>query len=390
MRLLLSIALTLCSFLSFSQDEVIIRVGLFDNEIVRSAKISINAGQYEVRDGSTPLAQVSRNNIFSVTPVGQELVLSRDGIKLGTYKRLIVASKQWESSLRLKVRFNTGREKTNIYPDNLVITAKSGALIIVNESDIERYVAGVTEAEAGKGHEVEYYKVQSVISRTYALANMGRHSTESFNVCDKVHCQAYHGMSRWDENILIGTYETKDHVLVSSDIEMVTAAFHSNCGGHTLNSEHVWRKPLPYLVGRRDTFCMVMPHSHWEKTVSKTAWLNYMKRDFPLDSFEDSLSVLAFFPENKTKFFSDSLRNLKMTKMRADWKLRSAFFTIHEYQDSVQIIGRGFGHGVGLCQEGAMRMATLGYEAKDILHFYYRDVHLIDRRQIDFFREDFD
>ncbi len=317
-------------------------------------------------------------------------MVSRNGVKLGNYKRIVIASKEWESSLRVKARFSTGREETNLYPDNLVITSKSGSLVLVNEADIERYVAGVTEAEAGKGHEIEYYKVQSVISRTYALANMGRHSTEGFNVCDQVHCQAYHGMSRWDENILIGTFETKDHVLVNSDIELITAAFHSNCGGHTLNSEHVWRKPLTYLVGRPDTFCMAMPHSHWEKTVSKQSWLRYMEKDFPLQSSEDSLAVLAFFPESKTRFFSDSLRNLKMTKMRSDWKLRSAFFTIHEYQDSVQIVGRGFGHGVGLCQEGAMRMAVLGYSAKDILHFYYKDVHLIDRRQISFFREDFD
>jgi len=382
--------LLLLSLHFIAQDEVVIRIGLFDNSIIRSAQVTLNNGQYALQNGNTVLAQVSRNSTYAFSPAGQEVMVSRNGVKLGTYKRVVLASKEWESSLRVKARFSTGREKTNLYPDNLVITSKSGFLVLVNEADIERYVAGVTEAESGKGHSIEYYKVQSVISRTYALANMDRHSSKGFNVCDQVHCQAYHGISRWDENILIGTFETKDHVLVNSKIDLITAAFHSNCGGHTLNSEHVWRKPLTYLVGRPDTFCMAMPHSHWEKTVSKKSWLNYMKKDFPLDSAEDSLAVMAFFPESKTRYFSDSLHNLKMTKMRSDWKLRSAFFTIHEYQDSIQIVGRGFGHGVGLCQEGAMRMSQLGYPAHDILHFYYKDVHLIDRRQINFFREDFD
>jgi stage II sporulation protein D len=61
---------------------------------------------------------------------------------------------------------------------------------------------------------------------------------------------------------------------------------------------------------------------------------------------------------------------------------------VHQYGENVTFIGQGFGHGVGLCQEGAMRMATLGYSYSDIIHFYYKDVHLIPLRFIAFFKED--
>ena len=73
--------------------------------------------------------------------------------------------------------------------------------------------------------------------------------------------------------------------------------------------------------------------------------------------------------------------------MRTDLKLRSTQFEIDYINDEVVFTGKGFGHGVGLCQEGAMRMSKLGYSYKDIIHFYYTDVHLIQRRMLWFFKD---
>ena len=56
--------------------------------------------------------------------------------------------------------------------------------------------------------------------------------------------------------------------------------------------------------------------------------------------------------------------------------------------DSVVFSGRGYGHGVGLCQEGAMRMAELKYSFKDILNFYYKDVHLVDLSALNYFKQE--
>jgi stage II sporulation protein D len=73
--------------------------------------------------------------------------------------------------------------------------------------------------------------------------------------------------------------------------------------------------------------------------------------------------------------------------MRTDLKLRSTQFDLTMKPTEVIFMGKGFGHGVGLCQEGAMRMASLGFSYKDIIHYYYTDVHLIQRRMLWFFRE---
>jgi stage II sporulation protein D len=73
--------------------------------------------------------------------------------------------------------------------------------------------------------------------------------------------------------------------------------------------------------------------------------------------------------------------------MRTDLKLRSTRFDIEHATNEVVFKGRGFGHGVGLCQEGAMRMSKLGYSYKDVIHFYYTDVHLIQRKMLWFFKD---
>jgi stage II sporulation protein D len=91
--------------------------------------------------------------------------------------------------------------------------------------------------------------------------------------------------------------------------------------------------------------------------------------------------------EYRQIFFIDPIFNIPLKDIRKDWGLNSTFFDITEAGDSLRIMGRGFGHGTGLSQEGAMRMADLGFEYSDILHFYYNDVHIIDLKVLGFFKE---
>lgn len=81
-----------------------------------------------------------------------------------------------------------------------------------------------------------------------------------------------------------------------------------------------------------------------------------------------------FLPEEK----------LKATTVRYAFKLRSTFFCMNKKGDQLILTGKGFGHGVGLSQEGAMKMALLGYTHEQILHFYYQNVHLVNIKTMDF------
>lgn len=381
-----------CLLASFvvAQSPYPVKIGILKGDKIRSASVSLVSGSYECVGDGKMLVGISAEQRLSFAPKGNLVNVRIDGKDLGSFNRVVVKSTKWDSTCRLTYTNSAGTSKKRVYNDHLIVRSNGTNLNLINETELERYVAGVCEAEAGKGHELEYYKVQAIISRTYALANMHRHNSDGFNLCDQVHCQVYHGKPKHDENIVIATYATKGHVLVDADINFVTAAFHSNCGGHTMNAEHVWSKPLPYLVGRPDTFCLVMPHSHWEKSIRKDHWQSYFaeNNDNSMRAIRDSLSRMDYYPAAKSMFFADTSTTIKMTKLRQDFKLRSAFFAVSQDADSVRLTGRGFGHGVGLCQEGAMRMATLGYSSNDILHFYYKDVHLIDKEHLVFFRED--
>jgi stage II sporulation protein D len=69
---------------------------------------------------------------------------------------------------------------------------------------------------------------------------------------------------------------------------------------------------------------------------------------------------------------------MPLRTIRSDLNLRSTFFSVYANSDSVILKGRGYGHGVGLCQEGAMVMASKGFKFKDIINFYYSGVIISD------------
>jgi stage II sporulation protein D len=178
-------------------------------------------------------------------------------------------------------------------------------------------------------------------------------------------------------------------VIVDSNLKLITAAFHSNCGGQTMNSEDVWALPTPYLKSVKDTFCLTKPQARWETTITKKDWLTYLALKHKCD-LTDSLHIDCYTnydqPFRESELIIHDLR-IPFKKIRTDFNLRSGFFSLEEKGDSIRIFGRGFGHGLGLCQEGAMRMSELGYKYNEILHFYYKDVHLVDISVLDFFKD---
>jgi stage II sporulation protein D len=98
-----------------------------------------------------------------------------------------------------------------------------------------------------------------------------------------------------------------------------------------------------------------------------------------MNVYQDSVlqkRILEYNPDGRDVIFpaSDTIR---MKRIRDDWKLPSAMFSVYPSVDSVILRGNGFGHGVGLCQEGAMQMSEKGYSYEQILKHYYNDIQII-------------
>jgi stage II sporulation protein D len=275
------------------------------------------------------------------------------------------------------------------YTGSIEVRRSGGTLVLVNTVPIEEYVAGVVQSEAGDHKADEYYKLQAVSCRTYALTNFRKHLAEGVNMCDGTHCQVYKGRCVLAP-IVAATAATKGMVVVDADIRLIHATFHSNCGGETLNAEDLWSRSEPYLVSTVDTFCLHAQHATWRKTLPRTNWLDHLHHTYGVDLADstNTRAATSFAPTCRSLYIDGLRPPVRLEQIRADLQLNSAYFRISQVGADVVFEGRGFGHGVGLCQEGAMRMASLGYSFTDILHHYFTDVHLVDLRSLDFFRDE--
>jgi stage II sporulation protein D len=342
--------------------------------------ISCSEGSYSIAfKGTEGLSVNSGDNIF-VRSYGDNLWLrDKDGGWLQAEDILLTPLAE-RSSLRFKPADPILQDRQ--YPGSFTLSLSHGNIELVNIIDLEQYVMGVVLSEAGPAVPDGYYKVQAIICRTYAVRNLGKHAGEGFNLCDNVHCQVYKGMSRWNENIEIAVEATRGLIITDADSVPAIAAFHSNSGGETQGAEKAWLTSVPYLKAVLDPFSIGQPNERWEVTISPEKWLEYLKKNGFTISKKPDYKRYEFVQQHRTVYYQVGDRKIEFRKIREDWNLRSAFFSISYINGSYTLKGRGYGHGVGLSQEGAINMARKGYHYSDILNFYYHNIHIIDYRQL--------
>jgi stage II sporulation protein D len=363
-----------------------VRVGLFRDLASRQVLVMGDHGPLAIWADGKQVASLDPDD-------GLMLRWSADGI-IGKSLELDVSAKEsivLRSPMGKGFRLRSVRPRSEVrdYPGSLEVRRAGGAFTLVATVPLEEYVGGVVQSEAGKSHDIEYYKLQAVSCRTYALANARRHAAEGFEVCDGTHCQVFRGRNVID-TIRQAVTLTRNLVVVDADIQLIHATFHSNCGGETMDAQDLWSTSEPYLVSTVDTFCLHAPHATWRRAVLRSTWLAYLKNTFgvPTDDPAVAEKFTNDVPLCRDIYLANGLPEVPVEKVRADMGFRSAFFSMHSVRDSVIFDGRGFGHGVGLCQEGAMQMARDGLPYTEILHHYFAEVHLVDLNNLDFFRDD--
>ncbi len=379
MRRLLSFLLTF--FICFTIHAEFINIGVFASKKVNSFNFSVRAGKYALFTESGRIKELGSKATLTIKYVDGFIEVKQNGKAIGKYRKVNLMGIGWYNHFMVISNSPEGLERR--FDDNLKIVAQRNKMQLINNIDLDNYVAGVVEAEVGRRPAKEYFKLQAIICRTYALANTEKHIVEGYNLCDEVHCQAYHGKTFFN-SIVEAAMQTRGAVIVDSDIQLITAAFHSSCGGQTVNSEDVWSKSLYYLRSVKDTFCLSHKNATWQKEIDKNKWKNYLTARLPNTILEKE--YMNFKVGDRLKYFPES--KLSFEELRGQFRLRSTYFNIQETEYKVLLKGRGFGHGVGLCQIGAMEMASLRYNYSEILHFYYSGVHIIDLSALDFFKED--
>lgn len=347
----------------------------------------IENSTYDVIADEKPIAKVNKYNVFKLTLQNDSIELKTFEKNYGKFKKITFAATNDSGEIKLKLI--SPERKARIYQSNFNVSVEENFLKLINQIPIDNYIAGVVEAESGTRSTMEFYKVQAILARTYALSHINKHVTEGFSLCDQVHCQAYYGKPRYTE-IFKAIDETKGQVVVDENLNLIVAAFHSNSGGQTANSEDVWGAKTSYLRSVNDTFSLKMPNYSWVRKMPADDWLSYLKlkHNYPIDNPSAKELALNFKQDKRKVFLESGSARVPLKNVRQDLQLKSTFFTINTVNDSVIFYGKGYGHGLGMCQEGAMKMTKMGYTYMDVLNFYYKNIQIIDMRKLAFFRDE--
>jgi len=324
------------------------------------------------------------------------------------------------------IAFNTLKYRGSLFVKRIA----AGHINVYNELPYEQYLYGVVPAEVPSSWHMEALKAQAVAARNYGILNIGKHTTDGFDVCNGQHCQAYRGFSHENARTNQAVEETKGKLVLFND-KLIPTYFHSSSGGRTENSENIWTATLPYIRAVDDTYGLGSPHDNWTKKYNK----NDLKAKLAANNIDvgDIIDIVPLSvsvngrvtclevrgTKSTVKLEKEKIRSIMgSSEVRSIWynlttdadvfvkdgsngkastnragslyvvsangvqKLNSPNNKVYiRNQNSTASIsavpeyylftGKGWGHGLGMSQYGAKGMAEAGFNFIQILEYYY-------------------
>jgi stage II sporulation protein D len=314
------------------------------------------------------------------------VVLEHGKIRIGETlyenQRVLIEPRQ-EAMLRIN--------NSHFRGDILIINNSGTSLTVVNFVELEQYIRGVLYHEVSDKWPLEAIKAQAVATRTYALYAIAKYVSRDYDVTNDIYSQVYGGKSSERYRTNLAVRRTSGEVLTYQG-KIFPAFFHANSGGMAEDASELWDISLPPLRGGVESpFSVNSPHYRWTK-------------NFQLKDIQDQLNghgykigviqEILVLERNK----SGRVKKLRITSRDGkadiiDGKtfrdilgpnvLKSNLYEVNMKGWYVDFVGRGWGHGVGMCQWGAYNMARARYSYKQILLYYYPGAELERRNDID-------
>jgi stage II sporulation protein D len=280
-----------------------------------------------------------------------------------------------------------------------ILTTGDGNVRVINVLPVELYVAGVVANELVKTWHLEAYKAQAVAARSYALSERATRTAQDFDVYDSTLSQVYGGLDTETPTALEAVNKTRGIVTAyrgaNGKVYLMRALYHSTCGGGTVPAGRVFGGPTspPLAGGVQCTFCAASPRYRWADVVLTKAEIGEALVQSGLPALT-LLKGVAGVKVTSTIGPGGRVETIRIDDGRGQFALLSAgqfrsligagrifsnWFTIEDDGgDTVRITGgRGYGHGVGLCQWGAQYLAEHGQTGEQILRYYYPGVELL-------------
>ncbi|MFQ5452711.1 MAG: SpoIID/LytB domain-containing protein [Candidatus Zixiibacteriota bacterium] len=290
------------------------------------------------------------------------------------------------------------------YRGILKVVPNGGNLNLINIVYLEDYLRGVVPPEIGNRNknEMEAVKAQTIAARTYAMAHLQQYKNEPYDVKSSILDQIYEGVNVENKLINKAIDLTIGRVLFYQD-NFVNAYYHSTCGGFTDDISSVWdRKEIPYLKAvKDDDACVWSKYYNWKEVFTEKQLRGRIEqylssdrgRDLRIGNIRD-LTITSRTPGGRVakllvhtdndiyKFQKDRIRWVIGRTSNPDLILPSDRFDIDIKRNqagnlvSVTFKGSGYGHGVGMCQCGAIGLSRQGWSYDKILTHYYTDVEV--------------
>ncbi len=371
------------------REEPVLRIGLLTG--AADVRIGAAGGAIAALDG-TPVARV---------PAGTEAVLRVEGAAFrldaaggGRYERLAFASTAPERHVAVNGR---------TYRGAVEVFVRGGALTVVNVVGLERYLAGVVNAEMGRRgpEDRAALEAQAVVSRTYALVNRGRFGAEGFDLRAGVSDQVYGGVESETDAGLAAVRATVGLVLTVHGAP-ITPFYHSTCGGATASPEEAFVsvRGTPYLRSVSDArpggghYCDLSPRYRWTVEWEGDSLRAILRRTLPATLGIEG-DVVRDLRDVYVRRRGPSGRATDVRVRVADGEIpvpahavRTVFETpegrplgsaavvleprvVGDRLGALVARGQGWGHGVGMCQWGAVGRARTGQDVRTILETYF-------------------
>jgi stage II sporulation protein D len=301
---------------------------------------------------------------------------------------------------------------------SLVIYSKNNQLQIINELGLDQYLCSVVGSEMKSELPREYLKLHAVVARTAALSMLNTaHPGQGYDLCADDHCQDYRGILRESDRIMDAVNQTSGQVVHFRN-QIADLRFSKICGGLTMEFGEAWPevKAHPYLVRNWDAPGKKLPDLSFDQYLQGNfpeVWCSPARGLIPgfeyareyfrwkhkvdYDLIGENLAAQGYHL-GKIRYIkilktNSSFRNtwikiggdkgevdikgeLNIRKILSSSTLYSACFKITPFPDHVELAGAGWGHGVGMCQMGALQMAVQGYLFQEILQHYFPGVRL--------------
>ena len=330
--------------------------------------------------------------------------------------------------------FHWERKQTQTFNGALRLVVESDQITAINELPVERYLTSVISSEMAATSSLELLKSHAVISRSWLLAQMEKRRQQAnsgnnsffsftkkdnelirwydredhtlFDVCADDHCQRYQGITHADNpSVVEAIRQTRGQILTYGD-EICDARFSKCCGGRTEEFQYCWEDtPKPYLVSVACPYCNThdkhilsqVLNDYDQETPDFFEWTVEYSRDQLTDLVSHKLKtdlgdIVDLVPLERGK--SGRIWKLKIVGTKGEFTvgkeleirrtlsqthLYSSCFDVEKTHGGFRLKGRGWGHGVGLCQIGAAVMGEQGRNYRDILLYYYRgaEIHTV-------------